>query len=92
MKVGEVQTALAPEGCDAQWEGLRGWCEQSFKCIKRGGWQWQQTQMTDLGADGAAAAGAGGGEQKMLAVARLDGPAAPDRHGRADDEPVAALR
>jgi len=26
---------------------LRGWCEQAFKCIKRGGWQWQQTQMSD---------------------------------------------
>ena len=69
MKVGDVQTDLAPEGCDAQWEGLRGWGEQSFTCIKRGGWLWQQTQMTDLGAGGAAAAGADGGEQKMLAGA-----------------------
>jgi len=42
-----VLTDLAPEGCDAQWYGLRGWCEQAFKCGKRGGWQWQQTQMTD---------------------------------------------
>ncbi len=40
-------TDLAPEGCDAQWYGLRAWCEQGFKCTKRGGWQWQQTQMTD---------------------------------------------
>jgi DDE family transposase len=42
-----VLTDLAPERCDAQWYGLRSWCEQAFKCTKRGGWQWQQTQMTD---------------------------------------------
>ena len=42
-----VLTDLPPEGCDAQWYGLRSWCEQSFKCGKRGGWQWQQTQMRD---------------------------------------------
>lgn len=42
-----VLTDLAPDGCDAQWYGLRSWCEQSFKCGKRGGWQWQQTQMKD---------------------------------------------
>lgn len=33
-------TDLAPEGSDAAWYGLRGWCEQGFKCFKRGGWQW----------------------------------------------------
>lgn len=44
-----VLTDLLPEGCDAQWYGLRSWCEQAFKCTKRGGWQWQQTQMTDPG-------------------------------------------
>jgi hypothetical protein len=42
-----VLTDLAPDGCDAQWYALRGWCEQAFKCIKRGGWHWQQTQMKD---------------------------------------------
>ena len=42
-----ILTDLAPEGCDAQWYGLRSWCEQGFKCTKRGGWQSQQTQMTD---------------------------------------------
>ena len=42
-----ILTDLPPEGCDAQWYGLRSWCEQGFKCIKRGGWQWQQTQMTE---------------------------------------------
>jgi hypothetical protein len=42
-----ILTDLAPEGGDAQWYGLRGWCEQGFKVSKRGAWQWQQTQMTD---------------------------------------------
>ena len=41
-----ILTDLAPNGCDASWYGLRTWCEQSFKCTKRGGWQWQYTQMT----------------------------------------------
>jgi hypothetical protein len=38
-------TDLAPEASDAAWYGLRSWCEQGFKCFKRGGWQWQYTQM-----------------------------------------------
>jgi len=42
-----VLTDLAPEGCAVEWYGLRSWCEQGFKCTKRGGWQWQQTQMSD---------------------------------------------
>lgn len=42
-----VLTDLPPACCDAQWYGLRSWCEQAFKCTKRGGWQWQQTHMTD---------------------------------------------
>ena len=42
-----ILTDLSPDGCDAQWYGLRSWCEQAFKCTKRGGWQWQQTQMSD---------------------------------------------
>ncbi len=42
-----ILTDLVPDGCDAQWYGLRSWCEQGFKCTKRGGWQWQQTQMRD---------------------------------------------
>ncbi|MGQ9926887.1 MAG: hypothetical protein ACUVS4_08455 [Chloroflexaceae bacterium] len=29
------------------WYGLRVWCAQGFKCTRRGGWQWQMTQMTD---------------------------------------------
>ncbi len=42
-----ILTDLPPEGCDASWYGLRTWCEQGFKVYKRGGWQWQQTRMTD---------------------------------------------
>jgi len=42
-----ILTDLPPDGCDAQWYGLRAWCEQSYKCTKRGGWNWQQTQMHD---------------------------------------------
>jgi hypothetical protein len=42
-----ILTDLEPDGCDAAWYGLRTWCEQGFKWNKRGGWQWQQTKMTD---------------------------------------------
>jgi len=40
-------TDLPATGCQATWYGLRAWCEQGFKCLKRGGWQWQHTRMTD---------------------------------------------
>lgn len=42
-----ILTDLTPTASDAAWYGLRAWCEQGFKCIKRGMWQWQQTRMTD---------------------------------------------
>lgn len=42
-----VLTDMPLDDCDAQWYALRGWCEQCFKCGKRGGWQGQQTQMHD---------------------------------------------
>jgi hypothetical protein len=44
---GMLLTDLAPDGCAVEWSQLRGWCEQGFTCTKRGGWPWQQTQMTD---------------------------------------------
>ena len=56
-----VLTDLAPEEATPHWYGLRGWCEQGFKVLKRGGWQWQHTQMRDPAASGAAVAGVGGG-------------------------------
>lgn len=40
-----VLTDLAPTASTVTWYGLRTWCEQGFKCTKRGGWQWQLTQM-----------------------------------------------
>ncbi|HEY8180179.1 MAG TPA: transposase [Candidatus Limnocylindria bacterium] len=42
-----VLTDLPPDAADAGWYGLRAWIEQGFKLIKRGGWQWQRTRMTD---------------------------------------------
>lgn len=42
-----VLTDLAPTECTVTWYGLRTWCEQGFKTLKRGGWQWQLTKMTD---------------------------------------------
>jgi hypothetical protein len=42
-----VLTDLAPESADAAWYGWRSWIEQSFKVMKRGGWQWQRSRMTD---------------------------------------------
>jgi hypothetical protein len=42
-----ILTDLDADGCDAAWYGLRAWCEQGFKWNKRGGWQWQQTRMSD---------------------------------------------
>jgi hypothetical protein len=40
-----VLTDLPPSDCSVTWYGLRAWCEQGFKCNKRGGWQWQLTRM-----------------------------------------------
>jgi hypothetical protein len=42
-----ILTDLHPETCAAYWYALRSWCEQGFRCTKRGGWQWQNTRMTD---------------------------------------------
>lgn len=42
-----VLTDLDPEDCSVAWYGVRTWIEQGFKCIKRGGWQWQATRMDD---------------------------------------------
>lgn len=40
-------TDLAPAAAEAAWYRLRGWIEAGFKDLKRGGWQWQHTRMTD---------------------------------------------
>lgn len=37
-----------PVGCaDVCWYAMRSWIEQGFKILKRGGWQWQRTRMSD---------------------------------------------
>ena len=42
-----IITDLTPEQANVCWYSLRTWIECGFKDIKRGGWQWQQTRMTD---------------------------------------------
>ena len=42
-----IVTDLAPQGAEAAWYGMRSWIEGGFKDLKRGGWQWHQTKMTD---------------------------------------------
>jgi hypothetical protein len=41
-----MRTALPPEASEAGWYGLRAWIEQPFTWIKRAGWPWQRTRMT----------------------------------------------
>jgi len=42
-----ILTDLPPETSNVCWYGMRAWIEQGFRTIKRGGWQWQGTRMTD---------------------------------------------
>jgi hypothetical protein len=42
-----VVTDLGPDQSDGLWYGMRAWIEQGFKLLKHGGWQWQETRMTD---------------------------------------------
>jgi hypothetical protein len=42
-----ILTDLAPETAAAKWYGLRSWIEAGFKDLKSGGWQWQNTRMSD---------------------------------------------
>lgn len=42
-------TDLPAAAADPCWYAFRSWIEQGFKVIKRGGWQWQRTRMTDPG-------------------------------------------
>jgi Transposase DDE domain len=41
-----ILTDLPPEASEASWYGLRAWIEPQFTCLKRAGWQWQRTRMT----------------------------------------------
>jgi hypothetical protein len=40
-------TDLSPAAAEVAWYAMRSWIEGGFKDIKRGGWQWHQTKMTD---------------------------------------------
>ncbi len=42
-----IVTDLPHAVAEAAWYGMRTWIEGGFKDIKRGGWQWHQTKMTD---------------------------------------------
>jgi hypothetical protein len=42
-----ILTDLPPEVADIAWYGMRSWIEAGFKDIKRGGWGWHQTKMSD---------------------------------------------
>lgn len=42
-----VLTDSGPDQSEGLWYGMRAWIEQGFKQLKRGGWQWQMTRMTD---------------------------------------------
>lgn len=42
-----ILTDLEPQSANAAWYGLRFWIELGFKFIKRSGWQWQNTRMTN---------------------------------------------
>jgi hypothetical protein len=42
-----VLTDLLPKQAQVAWYALRAWIECGFKDVKRGGWQWHQTKMTD---------------------------------------------
>jgi hypothetical protein len=42
-----ILTDLPASGADPAWYGWRMWIEQGFRAIKRGGWQWQRTQMSE---------------------------------------------
>lgn len=42
-----VLTDLPPQACEVTWYGLRTWCEQGFKVLKRGAWFWHNTRMSE---------------------------------------------
>lgn len=42
-----IVTDLSPEHAKIAWYGMRPWIEHGFRSIKRGGWQWHNTRMTN---------------------------------------------
>lgn len=42
-----ILTDVAPQQADVLWYSLRPWIECGFRFIKRSGWRWHRTRMTD---------------------------------------------
>jgi hypothetical protein len=42
-----IVTDFPPEQAKIAWYGMRTWIERGFRTFKRGGWQWQNTRMSD---------------------------------------------
>lgn len=42
-----ILTDLPAQSASVTWYAMRSWIEDSFKDLKRDGWQWQNTRMTD---------------------------------------------
>jgi hypothetical protein len=42
-----VLTDLDPARASVAWYGLRGWIERGFRHVKSGGWNWQDTRISD---------------------------------------------
>jgi hypothetical protein len=42
-----IVTDLAPHIADVAWYGMRSWRECGYKDTNRGGWQWEQTKLTN---------------------------------------------
>ena len=42
-----ILTDLPPAAADPCWYAFRSWIEQGFRLVKRGGWPWQRTRMSD---------------------------------------------
>jgi len=42
-----ILTDPPPQAAHAAWYGMRSWIECGFGDLERGGWDWQQTKMTD---------------------------------------------
>jgi hypothetical protein len=40
-------TDLEPDQAEVLWYGMMAWIEGGFRLLKRGGWQWQATRMTE---------------------------------------------
>jgi hypothetical protein len=92
-------TDLAPDQAESLWYGMRSWIEAGYKLLKRGGWQWQATRMTDPDrverlwlvlavATGSVLARGGEADEDQFASATVTEPVSPS--ARAATEPLPA--